>query len=289
MVIQPLDSLDNKLLRQVKRLADSHHARAKTRLTVIEGGHLLEEALACGAIPQTVVYSPKWVANEEGRALVALASGRGARQVYVTDRIVAALSALETPPGILAVVPWPREWRLDEVAAQRGDRLLLAVAYEVQDPGNLGALVRVALAAGCDALAYAAGTVEPYSPKVLRASAGTVFRLPVVRVEDAWWEVLRRHGIVVRMAVVHGGAPYAALDWTRPVAVVLGNEARGLPAPLATFGEAVSIPMSPAANSLNVSTAASVLLFHAAWQRAQAGHEWRPPLQRSAVGVDHYP
>lgn len=277
MVIQPLDSADNKTVRQIRRLSESHQARKKNQETVVEGHRLIEEALAAGMRPRVVAYSPKWVDRAEGRSFLVRLQSLSIHLFYVSDRLFAELSQVETPQGILAVVPIPEEAGVDELLERAARPLLLPVALQVQDPGNLGTLMRAALAAGASALGVTSGTVEPFNPKCVRASAGAVFRLPIVRLEDGWVGRLRDAGIAVRATAVDQGKPYFQADWTAPAALILGNEGNGLGEEWLKGAEVITIPMSPAAESLNVSMAGSVLLFHAAYQRQAAGVGFLPP------------
>lgn len=277
MVIQPLDSADNKTLRQVKRLSQSHPARTKSQETVIEGPHLIEEALAAGLLPRLVVYSPKWVERAEGRSFMGRLQARSVHLFYVTDRLFEEISQVETPQGILAVIPSPQALNLEQVLAQAPQPLLLPVAVGIQDPGNLGTLMRAALAAGAHALLVGPGTVEPFNPKCIRASAGAAFRLPVVSCVADWLAQLKTAGVHVRATSVGRGMPYFEMEWHDSIAILLGNEGSGLPDELLQEAEVVTIPMSPAAESLNVSMAGSILLFHAAFRRQEAGIEFMPP------------
>lgn len=277
MVIQPLDSADNKTMRQVKRLAHSQSARSKSRETLIEGPHLIEEALSCGLLPRLVVYSPKWVQHQAGRSFMVRLQSLAIHAFYVTDRLFDELSQVETPQGILAIIPTPKGATLEQVLAPGEVPILLPVAAGIQDPGNLGTLIRAALAAGSPALGVASGTVDPFNPKCIRASAGALFRLPVVELGPDWQKTLYDAGIAIRMTAVDRGSPYFKADWSKPAAIVLGNEGGGLSEDWFEQAEVVTIPMSPASESLNVSIAGAILLFHAAYQRQAQGVGFAPP------------
>ncbi|NMP22372.1 TrmH family RNA methyltransferase [Sulfobacillus harzensis] len=277
MVIQPLDSADNKMIRRIKRLNTSRQARIKSNATVVEGGRLLEEALAAGFQPQLVVYSPKWVERVEGRAMLTRLQARSTSLFYVTDRLFEELSQVETPQGILAVISLPRSVTLGDLLDKSPQPLLFPIALGIQDPGNLGTLMRAALAAGAHALGVASGTVEAFNPKCLRASAGAAFRLPVVSLDEGWPDVLRTAGVTIRTTAVDRGLPYHQADWTGSTALVLGNEGNGLDPAWYRDTEVVTIPMSPASESLNVSMAGAIVLFHAAFRRQEKGIGFAPP------------
>ncbi|MCL8206781.1 MAG: RNA methyltransferase [Actinomycetia bacterium] len=213
-----------------------------------------------------VLYSRRFVETEEHRSLLLDLGGR-TRLVYVTDRLLDSISEVEAHQGVLAViqvtVPEVATWD----AMCRSDAVV--VADGVQDPGNLGTLIRSAAASGAGGLGCTRGTVDLLNPKVLRASAGALFRLPVFQVaESAWQERDTQRSVYV--ATAHGGEAYDRVDWTRPFVLCLGNEARGVET---VIPEAipVRIPMRPGVESLNVAMAGTVLLFHVAQVRRRAG------------------
>lgn len=263
VVVRPLADPHNKLIRTVRRLQSSRAARERLGRTVLEGPRLVEEALARRIPLPTVVYSPRLLQSAAGSALVTRLSGGDRRLVYVTDELMDSLSGVEHTQGILAVaaVTVPTA-PLPPVVGEPG---LWVVADGLQDPGNLGTLIRSAAGAGAHAVGLTAGTVDPLNPKVLRASAGGWFRTAVQWLPPAG-DWLPAPDTVVYAAHPHRGQPYFTLDWRGPVVVWLGNEARGGSATGPTVVP-VRIPLAKGLESLNVAMAATVLLFHAAAQR----------------------
>ncbi|AUW94254.1 hypothetical protein BXT84_10150 [Sulfobacillus thermotolerans] len=275
-VIQPLDSLDNKSVRTVRHLLTSRTFREKQKQAVLEGFHMVLDAVDAGALIHLVLYSQRIAQQGPGRSLLARLQAGRTRLVYVTDRVLSELSAVETHQGILAVVgmpKWPAPFPLPQ-----GTPWLLGIAHEIQDPGNLGTLIRSFHAAGAHMMGLTKGTVDPFNPKALRASAGSVFKLPVVALDDSWLEDLAARGVQVITAVAEGGEDYTRMDWTRSVALVLGNEGAGLPDAVVQQSHAVTIPMVDSAESLNVAVAGSVLVFQAAAARRHAGLLPVPPV-----------
>lgn len=214
--------------------------------------------------------------------LVRRATELGARCYDLAPGVMARVADTVTPQPVMAVFPM-----LDVPAVPVGARLVV-VMVDVRDPGNAGTVLRTADAAGADAVVCCGGTVDPYNPKTVRSSAGSLFHVPLVLGEDAVTVLdelgsgtggsgsdasdagdgsgtsgprLRRLGAVVR-----GGEDYAAVDWTVPTALVLGNEATGLP-PTVPLDGRVAIPMAGRAESLNVGMACAVLCFEALRQR----------------------
>ncbi|MDA8195185.1 MAG: RNA methyltransferase [Thermaerobacter sp.] len=284
MVIQPLDTADNKLIRHVRRVLSSRQTRDRDGETVVEGARIVQEAVEAGAELVSVLYSTRFVSHDRGRSMIAQVMALRARVIYVTDRLLDDISDVEHHQGILAVVRYRIASRRLLPVPPNGP-MLAVVAEALQDPGNLGSIIRSAQAAGVHAIGVTGGTVDVLNPKTLRASAGSVFRLPVVALEEGWLDAHREAGIAVRAAVVDGGMAYDQVDWTGPCLLVLGNEGRGVDALTLSRAERVTVPMAPEADSLNVSVAGAVMLFHAAFRRRQAGVGYFSP----AYGPDPLP
>lgn len=230
---------------------------------MVEGARAVAEALDAEANVKTVFVS---VSFKDAHDLRTGAVRNGARVVEVGDDVIHALSDTTTPQGIVAVAAVERITVLDLPQ----DISLVVVLCAVRDPGNAGTLIRSAVAAGADAVVFAGGAVDPFSPKTVRASAGTLWHLPVIVAVQARAALiaLRDRGMRI-VGTSLQGPPAAASDLTTPVGLVLGNEAWGLDSSLADLvDESVTIPMPGPAESLNVGIAGSVLLFEAVRQRA---------------------
>jgi TrmH family RNA methyltransferase len=175
------------------------------------------------------------------------------------DRALAGLADTEHPQGIVAVIE-PPDWTLDKLRLDA--RALVLVLDGVQDPGNVGTMIRTALGLGASAVVALKGTAELSSPKVLRATMGAIFRLPCVAADDeafGSWAARQRLGVWLADS---GGTPVR--DWrpARPLALVMGNEGAGVRDALAAIAAGrVGIPLQPGAESLNVAVAAGILLF----------------------------
>jgi TrmH family RNA methyltransferase len=256
-------SRDNQRVLAARRLQLRKH-RERERRFLIEGPHAVEEALVWSA-PVTEVFH-LW--DGAGRAVdrvVALARERGIPCVPVTRPVLESLDSTETPQGVVAVSE-----RVD-VGLETVPTGLVPVLVEVQDPGNLGAILRSADAAGSAGLVVTAGSVDLYNPKAVRSSAGSVFHLPVARDvrPEAVVSELRRRGIRIVAAAADGRESVFTSNLTGPVAVLFGNEARGLPDEVAAQADTtVRVPIEARAESLNLAAAATVILFEAARQRA---------------------
>ena len=231
-----------------------------------EGPQAVREALGAGPPPREL-FVTEAAATRHGD-LVDRARAAGVPVSAVTDRAAAALSETASPQGLVAVCPY-RDVPLD-VALAGAPRLVVLLA-DVRDPGNAGTVLRSADAAGADAVVLAGNSVDPYNGKSVRAGAGSLFHLPVVRGAglDAALTAARAAGLTVLAA---DGAGERDLDdlpeLAAPAAWLFGNEAWGLPAALGARADArVRIPISPRAESLNLAAAAAVCLFASA--RAQ--------------------
>lgn len=185
----------------------------------------------------------------------------------VTNGVLQGLTDTSTPQGIAAIVEIPDT----SLAALPPEASFVLVLADVRDPGNAGTLIRSALGAGADAIVFSTGSVDPFGPKTVRASAGALFGLPVLQgsFEDAVTRLKEKSFLIVGTQA--GSPPIHSLDLTGPVAFVLGNEAWGLSASMEVLlDEKVGIPMPGPTESLNVAVAGSILLFEAARQRAMS-------------------
>jgi RNA methyltransferase, TrmH family len=228
---------------------------------LVEGELLLGEALAAGLRPRLVAVSPELA----GHAVVEAARAAGAPIVLLAQRRAERLSDREHAPGLLASVPVPAAWN-GHVPPHGG--ALLAVLCGLQDPGNVGTLLRSARAFGASACLHAPGTADPFGPKVVRASAGAAFALPVASVELATLPALaQRLGLQLVAAVsprAEGGrAPLAELP--ERCVLLLGHETRGVPE--LPEVSTTCVPQEPGVDSLNVAVAGSILMSQ--WYRAR--------------------
>ena len=229
---------------------------------MVEGVKVLSEALAAGVRVEAVYTAPGAPAD-----LLERAAAAGARIHDLAPGVLERVAGTVTPQPVLAVVPYV-DVALD--ALRSAD--LVVVCVDVRDPGNAGTVLRSAEAAGAGGVICCNGSVDVYNPKAVRASAGSLFHVPVVAGVDAI-EVLRHIGGwgLSRLGAMAGqGEDYTSVDLARPTALVLGNEAAGLPDVLSHAGVldgGITIPMAGRAESLNVGMAAAVLCFEAARQR----------------------
>lgn len=231
---------------------------------IAEGVRLAEEVLRQGKGARLWVLAEGWGARDARAAAVCEAiSRRGDEVVEVGAGLVRELSDTQTPQGILCAVEAPR-WRAEDVFEGSGPVVLLD---RIQDPGNLGTIVRSAEAAGAAGVLLTPGCVDPGNPKALRASAGSLLRLPVATVADPAASI-REAGRLLAATSGRGGVPYHRADLTRPLALLIGQEGAGVAASLGGAADlTLTVPMAAGVESLNAAAAAAVILFEAARQR----------------------
>lgn len=228
---------------------------------MLEGPIALGEALAAG-----VQVDEVFVEGATPPAVVDQARQAGAEVVTVEAGVIARVADTVTPQPVLAVSATV-DVALDSLAGAT----FVVVCHEIRDPGNLGTLIRSARAAGADGVICTAGSVDIYNPKTVRASAGSLFHVPVVAGGNPLEVLERVGGFGLRRlgATVDGGEDPAAADLERPLALVLGNEAHGLPELGDLLDGRLTIPMAGGSESLNVAMAGTVLCFDVA--RARRG------------------
>ena len=260
--------------RLVKSLS-SKKERERTGLTVAEGPPSVVSALESETEIQFVAVSESYRTSVEfsalARRLEAGGSASSSRLYVVPDALFERISGTRTPLGVLCVLPWPFRFA-------RGDPKgfweipLYLCGVDIQDPGNAGAIIRAAAAAGCGGVWFLGDSADVFAPKCIRSSAGAVFKVRVSQESVATpGSVLKRlgeDGVSVYRAVPRGGEPPWDLDFSGPSAFVVGNEAHGLDADvMGGPGRDVTIPMPGATESLNVALASGMLLYEATRQR----------------------
>lgn len=238
-----------------------HGSGAEAGLLAIEGEHLMQEAAAASLGFRTI-----FVRQGSEPLLDRIRVPESAEILALPPEIFASAVRTESPQGIAALIRAPA-FTLDQALA--GPRPLVLVAAGLQDPGNLGTLIRSAEAFGATGCVVLPGTVSPDNQKALRASAGSIFRLPcVVACEDHLFHEFVRRGFRTLAAVATGGQPPAQLDLAHPCALILGNEGSGISSSVLRRADArVTIPAPGPVESLNAAIAGSILLYEAARRR----------------------
>jgi TrmH family RNA methyltransferase len=260
--LRRVDSRQNARIKELRR-AFAEAMRNQQGEVAIEGMHLLEEAIRSGLKLSTVFFSES--ARERVHKLLPQLSSH-AEALLLPDAVFASAVPTETPQGVAALVrvkPSTLENTL------KADPALLVITAGLQDPGNLGTIARSAEAFGVTGLLLGERTVSPWNWKAMRASAGSLFRVPAVRVELAVaLPELKRHGVQLLATSSHKGTAISEVDLRQSVAFIIGNEGAGVPKEvLAEVDGIVAIPQTSKVESLNAGIAASILLYEAARQR----------------------
>ncbi|MBR8829904.1 MAG: RNA methyltransferase [Chlorogloea purpurea SAG 13.99] len=253
-----ISSLQNTLVKQVRRLHRSK-GRREENLFLIEGTHLLQTACESNCSLEILCFTEKW------RQLYPQLSENGEkiskRVELVTTEVLGAMATTVNPDGVIAVIA------RGHVHPSIVSPLRLGLVLErIQDPGNLGTIIRTAVATGVDALWLSGDSVEIDNPKVLRASAGEWFRVPIAVREDlsSLIEDYKKEGVRIIATLPTAQKTYWEIDWTVPSLIVVGNEGGGLSRELVSLcDEGAKIPLANGVESLNVGIATAVILYEA--------------------------
>ena len=262
--LRRIEGRHNALVKEL-RAAFAHAELTPDGFCAIEGMRILEEAIRSGLKFKAVFFCAS-AENRAERLLPQLAAH--VETLLLPDKLFASAVPSETPQGVAALVRC-KTFSPKEVLAKSQSGPLLAIAG-VQDPGNLGTILRSAEAFGAAGALLGEGTVSPFNSKVIRASAGSVFRLPIVQTKlSGILDQMRELGLRLIATSSHKGTPLDQATLTGPLAIFIGSEGAGLPRDLlAQMTETVAIPHAPTVESLNAGVAASIVLYEIARQVA---------------------
>lgn len=260
-------SSSNTNFKEYRRLAGSRKHRRSSGRLALEGPLLIEEALAAGLHPEVVFLTRRFL--KEGGRKICRVLPEQARCYLLSPALFARLADTETPQEIAAIFPFQEPAYIDRPLKALS---LVIILDRLQDPGNMGTIIRTAAVAGADAVFYGPGCVDPYSPKALRSSVGALFHLPPAGVEDSlsFVQLLQRSGVTVVAAGPRGGQNFWEIDYRKKTAILIGNESCGLsPELVAASDLPVHIPQFSSLDSLNAAVAAAVIIYEALRQRTQ--------------------
>jgi RNA methyltransferase, TrmH family len=253
-----LTSIKNPLIKQIRKLHSSKERR-KQNLLLLEGTNLVDTACQVDYRLDTIFYTDRWRENHQPLCLKL-----GAKEIQmqlVSPEVLSAIATTVSPDGVVAIA----KRRPAQEAVLTQTKLRLAIE-RLQDPGNLGTIIRTAVATGVDGLWLSNGCVDIDNPKVLRASVGEWFRLPIA-VDQDLSELVRQHqqqGVQVIAAASQATQSYWEIDFNCPSLILLGNEGAGLSEELVALADQqVKIPLANGVESLNVAVATALLLYEA--------------------------
>jgi TrmH family RNA methyltransferase len=252
-----ITSVHNERVKIIRSLG-RRRVRQREGRFVVEGTRLVDEAMRAGIEPALALYTEAWAETPAGRRLLPWLAGAEDGGWLASESVLAACADTQTPQGILVVVPFV------SIPPKPG---LLLILDQLRDPGNLGAVLRSAEAAGVGQVILAPGTVDLYNPKVVRGGMGAHFRLSTTSLD---WPAIAEAlaGRQVWLADAAGDVAYDDVDWKQPSALLIGGEAAGAGKEATALATGrISIPMVGKAESLNAAMAATVILFEMARQR----------------------
>jgi len=253
-----ISSRDNPIFKRLKKLADSARARREAQMTVLDGEHLLAAYLDAGGQPHTLVRAASF---ETGRLEHLSVRCSHAKVIVLPDALFAELAPVATPTGLLAEAAWLTPPAIDTTP-------LVIVLEDIQDPGNLGSMLRTGAAAGATLAVLSKGCHDPWSPKALRGGQGAQFVLPLQSGADlsAWLAGFDGQSVALTLSDEHR---FYALDLTGSLALIVGNEGAGVSEAVRQVASVkAQIPMPGKIESLNASAALAVAVFEAVRQRS---------------------
>lgn len=275
MTDQPLiTSRQNPRIVAARKLADRKHRR-RQGCFLVEGLAMLAMALDAGAKPAEVFYVPQLAARAEVKPVMDRLQAAGAEPVAVTPEVMAALADRDALEGVVATFALFEQGLSSLSVGQDG---LVLILDRLQDPGNLGTLIRTADAVAAAAVVLVEPCVDPFDPKVVRGTMGSLFHVPIVRTADVTGLAHFLHGRHIRLiaADAHQGVAWGDGLWQGGVALALGNEARGLSPDIVPFVDAwARLPIAGQAESLNVAVAGGILMY--LWLRSHQAARPAPP------------
>jgi TrmH family RNA methyltransferase len=262
-----ITSRTNPKIKEIRLLKQAKNREARGEY-FIEGVRLVEEALGEAGSVRQILYSPRLEANSRGARLLSAARRKfqEAEWIEVDDEVLASISDTRNHQGILAILK-KREWTWKDMEPRKGPLLCF---HDLQDPGNLGTIFRVVEAGGGSGLILTSGSVDPHSPKVLRASAGSFFRLPFLICPSPGMilQELRSRGYRIWAAAASGRSSFWQVDFSQPTALLLGQEGGGLPEEWKKQADnTLTIPMTSKIDSLNIAMAAGLIVYEAFRQK----------------------
>ncbi|GAA4704541.1 TrmH family RNA methyltransferase [Brevibacillus fulvus] len=267
-IVETINSPQNPLVKRLYHLLD-RKGREETGTYLVEGAHLVEEALLSEAEVLTLIYDGERGLPAACERALQRRGYSAVKLVEASSSVVNKLSETKSPQGIIAEVRKQNyDWQT-WLSSRQADCLLLFLD-ELQDPGNLGTILRTAEAAGVDGVVLGNGSVDLYNGKVVRATMGAIFRLPVFSLSlEAAGDTLKQAGGRLLVTTLHGeSSPYDHADYSGMVGIVIGNEGRGVSAAmLAAADRTIHIPLYGKGESLNAAVAAGIIVYEARRQR----------------------
>lgn len=256
-----ITSMSNQIIKEVRSLSNKK-GRRTAQAILLEGFRLVKDALDSGAGVRYLIISDSFSQKEE----LFLSQRTNIKLLQVPDELFSRISEINSPQGILAVAEKPVYDKKEIIS-----RVKRVIALEdIQDPGNLGTIIRSADACGFDAVLLSKDSVDPYNPKVIRSTMGSLFHIPVI-IEENFYQALyelKSKNMLLAAADIKNALPCWQADMSENVAIIIGNEGKGLSEKIIELVDiTIMIPMPGKAESLNASAAASILIYECMRQK----------------------
>jgi TrmH family RNA methyltransferase len=265
MEFMRITSSSNPRIKEAVRIRERRHTQEQN-LFIIEGRRIIETAIEADADFREVFFTDHFGSKKEGRGMIEIIEKKGANIFAVAEHVLTRMTDTEAPQGIAAVVSYEIS-SIDALPSR--DKPLYAVVDGIQEPGNLGTIIRTADAAGVDAVILLEGTCDVFIPKVIRATAGSIFHIPIARAQaETFVKWLRNMKIILAATSADAQKSVFDAELDGPVAFAFGNEARGVSNMIRDAADlSLKIPIYGRAESMNVAISAAVCLYEAARQR----------------------
>ena len=261
-----MSSPRNPLLREYIKLLKSRRYRQIAQKIALEGPNLVREALKAGLIPLAVFFTQEYYDSGGGDWLDKLPPV--VRQLILPESVFKSITDTETPQAVAAILPYSSEKTVQSLKTLPD---LILILDRLQDPGNMGTIIRTSAAAGVGLVYYTSGSVDPFSPKVLRATTGNIFSLSLELTRDpgSLIKTLRKRGMQLIAGSAQSNLNYWSVDYRKPTALIIGNETDGISEQLQEAVDFnVSIPLAGSVDSLNAAVATGVILYEIIRQRS---------------------
>ncbi|SFH58718.1 RNA methyltransferase, TrmH family [Tindallia magadiensis] len=255
-----IQSTSNIMVKKAATLHLRKH-RKKSQQFLLEGIYGIKDALKNPSSIECVFYEEKIKCSTDGKSLIQRLEDEKINTLHVTEVVMKKIADTSTPQGIVAIVSMP----VHEVKQVLENSAYVLILDAIQDPGNMGTLIRSADAAGFDAVVLTAGCTDPYSSKCIRAATGAMLFLPVVEAPSfrEILSIMEAQEYQILGAALQNGIPYTQVNYRTPTALIIGNESKGIrPDILTEVHQTVTIPMLGKTQSVNAAIAGSILMFH---------------------------
>lgn len=262
-----ITSETNSIIKYVKSLQLKKNRMKHMQFTV-EGLRIVEECVKHNGDIAYIIYSEEIYSTQGAEKLLDKIALAGYTLYEVSSQLFSKISTTENPQGIMAVVHMKNR-SLEEIKSQKGKELFFVILDRIQDPGNMGTIIRTAESANADAVIITKGSVDPYNSKTLRATMGAIFHMPIIQCDDdRWLDDLKENEVKLIAADLDTDKTYIDIDYNTSIGIIIGNEANGISeALLSKVDQRVIIPILGKIESLNASVAASILIYKAAEEK----------------------